>query len=212
MLESIAVVIPTLNRLDMTFEAVESCRKQSMPPNEIIVVDNGSEDGTLSADFGAGVQVLLEPSPGAGHARLKGIECSSSSHVVFLDSDDLLLSNALEDLYKVAIATNAEITFGQFQNFSDSPKGRSFGKQVLYPSGSTSMIRRDAFEKFGHFKGDNYSFAIWIEAVRTLGATFSSTSEVVALRRIHDSNMGLSEESRQFYLDLVRGRIENRSK
>ena len=212
MLESIAVVIPTLNRLDMTFEAVESCRNQSMPPTEILVVDNGSDDGTLSADFGDGVRVLFEPSPGAGHARLKGLACSSASHIVFLDSDDLLLSNALEDLSKIATVTHADITFGQLQNFSDSPKGRSFGKQVLHPSGSTSLIRRDAFNKFGQFEGDNYSFAIWIEAVRTLGATFSSTSEVVALRRIHDSNMGLSEESRQFYLDLVRGRIENRSK
>ena len=212
MVESISVIIPTLNRKELTLAAVESCLGQTRLPDEILVVDNGSDDGTSTADFGPSVRVLTEARTGAGFARLTGLGASSSSHVLFLDSDDLLVPSALETLVKVMSASRADIAFGALRNFQDTSNTRVFGKEAKHPSGSTCLISSSIFDRFGFFEGHNYSFLVWIEAVRNAGAYLVGTEEVVCLRRIHESNMGFSVESRAFYLSLVRRRLENRRK
>ena len=210
MVKSISIVIPTLNRAELTREAIESCRRQTHLPNEILVVDNGSTDGSSDTNYGPLVRLISEPRQGAGFARSAGISASSSSHILFLDSDDLLEPEALELLSAISSTTNADVSFGALRNFQDVGKNRMFGKEAHYPTASTSLVKRTTFDKFAQFQGDNYSFLTWIEEIRNMSATFESLDQVVCLRRIHESNMGFSDESRDFYLNLVRSRLENR--
>lgn len=86
----ISVVIPAFNRRSLALRAIESVIEQSRPAGEIIVVDNGSADGTpesVRARFGRRVEVLHEPRRGLAHARNRGIEASSGRLVAFLDDD-----------------------------------------------------------------------------------------------------------------------------
>lgn len=88
----ISVVIPTRNRAEFVVRAVHSALSQSMEDVEVIVVDDGSTDGTAEAI--AGVQdrrLRLEVLPvavGAGGARNVGIHRAQGFYVAFLDSDD----------------------------------------------------------------------------------------------------------------------------
>lgn len=86
----ISVVIPTYNRCSAVCEAIESVQNQTLPANEIIVVDDGSEDGTAAhiAKRFPGVQLISQSNHGVSHARNQGVQIASYSWIGFLDSDD----------------------------------------------------------------------------------------------------------------------------
>lgn len=86
---TIAVVIPAYNRAETIGRALESVRSQRRPPDEIIVVDDGSTDVTADrARHGDGVRIVGLPRSGVSAARNAGVEASSADFVAFLDSDD----------------------------------------------------------------------------------------------------------------------------
>lgn len=87
----IAAVIPTYNRAGLIERAVESVLAQSDPADEIIVVDDGSTDGTAERleRFGEAVTVLRRRNSGAAAARNAGVRHACSPWVAFLDSDDI---------------------------------------------------------------------------------------------------------------------------
>jgi Glycosyltransferases involved in cell wall biogenesis len=94
----VSVIIPCYNQAHFLGEAIESVFKQTYPHYEIIVVDDGSTDGTanLAAGFER-VRCLSQKNHGLAAARNTGLEASRGSYLVFLDADDRLLPNALED-------------------------------------------------------------------------------------------------------------------
>jgi glycosyltransferase involved in cell wall biosynthesis len=96
----IAVVIPTYNRRDLLAQTLRTVFDQSLPPAEVIVVDDGSDDGTaeLLADMPVSVVANLAGGWGPSRARNEGLTKVKSRLVAFLDSDDLLLPTALEVL------------------------------------------------------------------------------------------------------------------
>ena len=95
----VSVVIPTYNRKEMVQEAVESVLSQTYRDFELIVVDDGSEDGTgevLREKFGERIIYLYQKNQGVSRARNRGIETSRGKYIAFLDSDDLWLKKKLE--------------------------------------------------------------------------------------------------------------------
>ena len=94
----VSVIIPTYNRIDLVTETVDSALNQSLVDREVIVVDDGSTDGTrehLAACFGDRIRILCQTNHGRSAARNRGIVESRGEFVVFLDSDDLLKPDAL---------------------------------------------------------------------------------------------------------------------
>jgi glycosyltransferase involved in cell wall biosynthesis len=95
---SFAVIIPTRNRLTELEAAINSVLAQSLAPDEVIVVDDGSDSENLGglrrlvSAFGAPVRLLELPCIKNGHgpaySRNAGIEISNSSYICFLDDDD----------------------------------------------------------------------------------------------------------------------------
>lgn len=85
-----SLVIPTYNRRDHLMTCLESVFAQRRQPDEIIVVDDGSTDGTREAlSAFSGLVVIEQRNAGPGAARNCGASAASSDYLVFLDSDDL---------------------------------------------------------------------------------------------------------------------------
>jgi len=94
----ISVVIPTLNRINTLQRALDSVINQTYKPAEIIVVDNGSSDGTLKflREQYPKITILTENKLGVSSARNKGIEKSINQWIALLDSDDAWHPRKLE--------------------------------------------------------------------------------------------------------------------
>lgn len=101
----ISVVIPCLDASAWLAQAIRSALNQTQAPVEVLVVDNGSSDGSaeIARGFGPPVQLLRCDRPGAAAARAMGAEAATGEALMFLDADDLLgptvlrhLSEALE--------------------------------------------------------------------------------------------------------------------
>jgi glycosyltransferase involved in cell wall biosynthesis len=87
---SVSVVIPCYNRREIISRAIHSVLEQTFSPMEIIVVDDGSTDGSsrVARSFGGPVKVIEQPNCGAAVARNRGIRAALGDWVAFIDSDD----------------------------------------------------------------------------------------------------------------------------
>lgn len=96
----ISVVIPTYNRADLLRQTLASIEEQTTPPAEIVVVDDGSTDGTRDLLASRRVTVVSNETGGWGPARARnaGLERVATEYVAFIDSDDLLFPSALGSL------------------------------------------------------------------------------------------------------------------
>ena len=94
----ISVVIPTLNRINTLQRALDSVINQTYKPAEIIVVDNGSSDGTLNflREQYPKITTVTENKTGVSSARNKGIKKSINQWIALLDSDDAWHPRKLE--------------------------------------------------------------------------------------------------------------------
>lgn len=95
----VSALIPTYNRRPYVFRAIESVLAQTVPVDEIIVVDDGSTDGTAEAirsRYGSRVGVFRQGNGGVPVARRRTVEEAQGEWVAFLDSDDVWHPTKLE--------------------------------------------------------------------------------------------------------------------
>jgi glycosyltransferase involved in cell wall biosynthesis len=94
----ISVIIATWNRAPRLVAALDSVYRQTLPPHEIILVDDGSDDGTRELVSGryAGVRYHYQENRGVSSARNTGIRMATGDWIALLDSDDAWLPRKLE--------------------------------------------------------------------------------------------------------------------
>ncbi|WP_366512886.1 glycosyltransferase family 2 protein [Sphingomonas telluris] len=93
---AVAVVIPCYRQAHLIRGAIESALLQSVPPAEIILVDDGSDDDLQSVACSyPQVTFLQQGNRGLAAARNAGLRAAASDKVIFLDADDLLLPDAV---------------------------------------------------------------------------------------------------------------------
>lgn len=99
MTAALSIVMPVYNGARFLGEAIESLLGQGVPGLEIVVVDDGSTDGsgTIAAGFGAPVRCLGQENRGPAAARNAGIAAAGGAVVGFLDADDLWVADRLGD-------------------------------------------------------------------------------------------------------------------
>lgn len=118
---SVSVVIPAYNAAAFLAEAVASALGQSRPPLEVIVIDDGSTDGSpaIARGVGSRVRVISQENRGAAAARNRGIEAASGEWIAFLDADDLWVPTKLEEQLAF-LESHAECAavYAQMVNFS----------------------------------------------------------------------------------------------
>jgi glycosyltransferase involved in cell wall biosynthesis len=132
----ISVVIPVLNRSSQLVAAVESVRRQEVPDWEVVIVDDGSTDGSLEIaeqlhEADPRIRPLFHPhriNLGPGASRNLGVEAARGDLVVFLDSDDLLEPGALA-CFRTAFAENptTAVVYGRAGLSGIRGDGTTFG-------------------------------------------------------------------------------------
>lgn len=162
----ISVIIPALNEEEPIAAVVRDCLATGLP-GEVLVVDNGSSDGTAEHAQAAGARVIAEPTPGYGRACAAGIRALSSTCdlVVFLDGDGSDCPELMPQLvdpirrgeqdFVIGSRTRGEREPGSM-NFQQVSAGRAAGwlLRLLYGVRYTDMcpfraIRRDALDRLG---------------------------------------------------------------
>ena len=95
----ISVLIPTFNRIRLVARAIDSVLKQSLNPYEIIVVDDGSDDGTseMIQNKYKSIKLIQQQNNGVSAARNKGIKHAKGDWIGLLDSDDEWTEKKLEN-------------------------------------------------------------------------------------------------------------------
>lgn len=94
---TVSVIIPTFNRRELVQLAIDSVLSQTFQDYELIVVDDGSTDGTGQAlnRYGHRIRYVYQDNAGESIARQRGVELSSGKYIAFLDSDDIWLPEKL---------------------------------------------------------------------------------------------------------------------
>lgn len=123
----VSVIIPTYNRAELVQEAIESVLRQSFEDYEIIVIDDGSTDGTGEAlkGFASRIRYIGQDNRGLGAARNRALELAQGEYIALLDSDDLWPPHKLA--LEVSILDQypeVAFVFGDF--FIQTMDGRSF--------------------------------------------------------------------------------------
>lgn len=164
---SISVIIPTFNRAAMLAEAIHSVLAQSERDFELIIVDDGSTDGTraLCAKLGAALQYFYQEHRGVSAARNLGIKYAQGNFIAFLDSDDLWQKHKLrvqmDWMLKhahIPLCYTNEIWIRRGRRVNQKNIHRKAGGWI-YPlclprciiSPSSALIRRELFEHVGVF-------------------------------------------------------------
>ncbi|MBL7215323.1 MAG: glycosyltransferase [Phycisphaerae bacterium] len=95
---TISTVIPVYNNERFVGRAIESVLKQTVPAHEIVVVDDGSTDGTADVvrSFGEKVTLIQQSNAGVSAARNTGIQAAKGNWIAFLDSDDEWLPEKIQ--------------------------------------------------------------------------------------------------------------------
>ena len=164
---NISVIIPTYNRAHTLSQAIGSVMKQSLPPAEIVIVDDGSTDGTaeLVQNRFPNCRYLHQQNQGVSSARNSGIAAASGEWLAFLDSDDewtpdklATQTTALAANPSMLICHTEEIWIRNGKRVNQMKKHTKRGGWIFQHclplcaiSPSSAIIHRSLFEAVGLF-------------------------------------------------------------
>jgi len=209
----VSTVIPVYNRERYLAEAIESMLAQTYRPLEIVVVDDGSTDGSadVARRYAPTVRYEFQPHGGIASARNRTLALAKGRYLAFLDSDDLWEQGQLSVQMEVLRSRpEVDAVFGHVTEFIsrevDQETARTIHCRVepMPSMGPGAIIRADAFERVGPFRshGQVGEFIDWHLRASELGLHSVMLPQVVLRRRLHDSNQ--SSEQRSSRLDYVR--------
>jgi len=130
--QRVSTIIPTHNRADLLGRAIRSALQQSQPGDEVIVVNDGSTDGTeeVCAEFGDRIIYIRTANEGAGPARNRGIAEATGDFIAFLDSDDEWMLGKTE-LQRNLLQARPDVLY-TFSNFAVSDEHGHEMRRYLY--------------------------------------------------------------------------------
>lgn len=160
----ISVIIPAYNAETTLRTAVESILSQQVPELEIIIVNDGSTDGTdrlchtLVSEYPC-IHVITQKNAGICAARNRGMEAASGEYITFCDDDDLFWQGALRLLLQTAEDTRADLVRGGYELLRQRPDG-TFAEQP-HPAGSSCTIALGRGGSYGAFLENSGPQFVW---------------------------------------------------
>jgi len=219
----VSVVIPVYNGERYLAEAISSALAQTAPPGEIMVVDDGSTDGSaeVARGFGAPVRSVTRPHAGLANTLNHGIELARGAFLAFLDADDLWVEDKLSrQLAALRANPEADLVFAHVGQFVSPELDPSIapvipaGVEVApgYLSGAL-LIRAGAFHRVGLFdpRWQIGNFIDWYLRAQDAGLRALMLPEVLLRRRVHRNNLGSRERgSRGDYARILKRALDRR--
>lgn len=189
----LSIIIPVYNASNYIEKCLDSVVNQNTRYKyEVIVINDGSTDDTLSKlSKYEGINVISIENRGIAGARNEGIDNAKGMYFMFVDSDDVLASDAIETLLKSAYKNNAEIVQGSYYEFINENKKMYYylDEKVIesakyndvlpapgFPWGK--VIRRDLFN------GIRFPLNYWFEDTVISYVIFRRCKKYVQLRTI----------------------------
>jgi glycosyltransferase involved in cell wall biosynthesis len=223
----VSVVMATFERPAMLAEAVQSVVRQAFSDWELLVVDDGSTDGTpellgrLAREEPRLRPLRIPHSARHGRVRNEAIRASRASLVAFLDDDDQWHAHALGHLVELMEPPGTVLAFGRMERFGaghgvwprDAPPAVVDVRRLLRGNPvplSAAIARRDALLAAGLFPEDveaTPDYELWLRLAR-LG-TVRGSAEVVARYRVHPGNMSRRLELECEELDHMYSRLQS---
>lgn len=202
-----SVIIPSYNRRQLLQEALASVWQQTCTDFEVIVIDDGSSDGTWDylQSLGSSIIALRQDNRGPGAARNKGVEAAGGRYIAFLDSDDLWFPWTLE-VFRKAFASSAEVSLvagsqlvGElFDDIADKQQFVNYSclfaaVGAMLPLGGTPSvaIEKRIFHEAGGFSSDNLNsedIHLWLRLGMAPGFV-RIESPPLFMYRMHDANI-----------------------
>jgi glycosyltransferase involved in cell wall biosynthesis len=197
----VSVIVPVYDGVRFLGECIESLLDQEHPAVEIIVVDDGSSDGSAAlAQSFDGVRVLERPHEGLAATRNAGLQAATGSLIGFCDSDDRWKPDKARRQVEhlEAHPDTAIVLCRQDMQFEpgvawpawlrpDQVRGDLDGVATI-----SGLFRASVFERLGGFRGDGnlsaFDFELLVRA-RAAGLPIDVLEEPLMVRRIHDRNM-----------------------
>ena len=197
----VSVVIPCFNGERFVGQAVESALGQTRPALEVIVVDDGSTDGSAEvvARYGGQVRLIRQDNRGRAGAVATGVQAARGELIALLDADDLWVPQKLEWQVGALVGQRAGLTYGLAVRCDEN--GRELPVRLGAPArrwalpqmlcgnlvcGNTVIVRRSVWDRVGGFVGrywpcDDYHLWLRIAAAEP----FAYVDEVLAHYRSH---------------------------
>ena len=196
----VSVIIPAYNCERFLSDAVQSVLDQKYSPVEIIIVDDGSTDGTanVAKSFPETVHYLHQTNQGPSAARNRGIERAKGSLIAFADADDLWPAHKFEQQLPYLIRDpGIDIVLGRIQlmKLSEMDNGQTraeeFAEPVFSVNLGSAIIRKSVFERVGLFDETmRYSEDVdWFMRAREAGAKLVTIDAVTLFYCRHEQNM-----------------------
>lgn len=221
----VTVIVPAYNAERFLSITLQSLRDQTMPPAKVVVVDDGSTDGTAALAERAGATVVRQHQRGPGAARNRGLEVASTEFVAFLDADDWYVPDKLErsietlrELKAACLATDAWVVrdgrmLGHKNHAHRVPTALTTerllqGNPVIC---STVVARREAVAKVGGFDEApeliaTEDFDLWLRLSEIEPIVY--VAQPMTFYRVHSGN--LSANSRFLRgVDRILERVAN---
>jgi len=210
---AVSVVMPVHDGERYLREAIASVRRQAHAPIEIVIVDDGSTDGTaaLAATLGADIRLIRQPRAGVTISRNRGVRAARGEFIAFLDCDDMWTDDKLAtQLPILAEHADIEVVLGHTRRMwipegGDGAPGevRLTDPELALHLGA-ALIRRSIFGGAGAFdetlpRAEDWD---WFMRMREQGRTVVVHPEVMLLYRRHGANM--SNEGPESMTSLVR--------
>jgi glycosyltransferase involved in cell wall biosynthesis len=226
--ESVAVVIPVRDGEAYLAEAIDSALGQTRPVAQVVVVDDGSTDGSLelARRYEPAVRCLSQPPGGIGPARNAGAAEAGGDYLTFLDADDRWPANRIERLLApFRTDPSPDLVFGSIVEFVSPELDAAIAATLEsrtepHPASvaGTMLVCREAWERVGGFADDKLvsEYLDWLLRARELGLREAVVPDVVTERRLHSANntriqrQQLAEYARTLKAGLDRGRLNAR--
>lgn len=219
---SVAVVIPCYRQRNFLARAIESALDQSLPPTEIIVVDDGNEEDL--SDFARSypaITLLRQANKGLAGARNAGLRAARSDKVIFLDADDRFCPNAIQaGLGCFEANPGAAFAYGAYVE----ERGQVWRELFMPAKGRLDMLRFNCVAMIGaaifertpllEIGGFDETLAMcedWDVYLRlSRSHPFAAHPNVVAHYVLHDANMSNDVRELKRWMGVVRAKERDR--
>ena len=221
----ISCIVPVFNGERYLAEAVKSILRQSYRSVKIIVIDDGSTDGTPTVinQFEQQVRYLRQPNAGPAAARNLGLTIAEGEFVAFLDADDLWHPEKLQrQMARFEASPELDYCITHVQNFwipeliEEEARFRDHRISRPLPGYSTGTLlaRRALFSTVGQFNPaiKHADDTEWFLRAAEIGASMEILSDVLLYRRLHQNNLSRlkASNSRDQYLQILKTALDRR--